>query len=401
MIDLDKIRQSVGMIGDSDKIVEILTLIGQIASTDISVLITGDSGSGKEMVAKAIHKNSKRKFESLIIVNCAAIPSGILESELFGHKKGSFTGALDNKIGYFESAHKGTIFLDEIGELPKETQSKLLRVIESGEFMRVGESKTNKVDVRIVAATNRKLLDEVNKNNFRKDLYFRLKTINVNVPSLSEHLSDLHLYIERFGLEFTNKNDIAFKGFSSEAISEMKKYSWPGNIRELKNVVESLIVMNHGLRITDKMVRKSLNMVPINNNDSLPVSLDGDSDQLERELILKQLLYLRQDVNELKQIITSGKSLTSNDKPANPALFLPTSNDENNNELNKVQFSSVEDASISGLKDEAVGEMTMDELEKEAIEKYLKKFKNNRKKTAKALNISERTLYRKIKEYDV
>jgi len=401
MIDLDKIRQSVGMIGDSDKIVEILTLIGQIASTDISVLITGDSGSGKEMVAKAIHKNSKRKFESLIIVNCAAIPSGILESELFGHKKGSFTGALDNKIGYFESAHKGTIFLDEIGELPKETQSKLLRVIESGEFMRVGESKTNKVDVRIVAATNRKLLDEVNKNNFRKDLYFRLKTININVPSLSEHLSDLHLYIERFGLEFTNKNDIAFKGFSSEAISEMKKYSWPGNIRELKNVVESLIVMNHGLRITDEMVRKSLNMVSINNNDSLPIPLDGDSDQLERELILKQLLYLRQDVNELKQIVTSGKSLTSNDKPANPALFLPTSNDENNNKLNKVQFSRVEDASISGLKEEAVGEMTMNELEKEAIEKYLKKFKNNRKKTAKALNISERTLYRKIKEYDV
>jgi DNA-binding NtrC family response regulator len=401
MIDLDKIRQSVGMIGDSDKIVEVLTLIGQIASTDISVLITGDSGSGKEMVAKAIHKNSKRKFESLIIVNCAAIPSGILESELFGHKKGSFTGALDNKIGYFESAHKGTIFLDEIGELPKETQSKLLRVIESGEFMRVGESKTNKVDVRIVAATNRKLLDEVNKNNFRKDLYFRLKTININVPSLSEHLSDLHLYIERFGLEFTNKNDIAFKGFSSEAISEMKKYSWPGNIRELKNVVESLIVMNHGLRITDEMVRKSLNMVSINNNDSLPIPLDGDSDQLERELILKQLLYLRQDVNELKQIVTSGKSLTSNDKPANPALFLPTSNDENNNKLNKVQFSSVEDASISGLKEEAVGEMTMNELEKEAIEKYLKKFKNNRKKTAKALNISERTLYRKIKEYDV
>ena len=166
MIDLEKIRQSVGMIGDSDQIVEVLTLIGQIASTDISVLVTGDSGSGKEMVAKAIHKNSKRKFESLVIVNCAAIPSGILESELFGHKKGSFTGAVDNKAGYFETAHKGTIFLDEIGELPKETQSKLLRVIESGEFMKVGESKTNKVDVRIVAATNRNLLKEVNKDNF-------------------------------------------------------------------------------------------------------------------------------------------------------------------------------------------------------------------------------------------
>ena len=401
MIDLEKIRQSVGMIGDSDQIVEVLTLIGQIASTDISVLITGDSGSGKEMVAKAIHKNSKRKFESLVIVNCAAIPSGILESELFGHKKGSFTGAVDNKAGYFETAHKGTIFLDEIGELPKETQSKLLRVIESGEFMRVGESKTNKVDVRIVAATNRNLLKEVNKDNFRKDLYFRLKTININVPSLSEHINDLHLYIERFGLEFTNKNDIAFKGFSSEAISEMKKYSWPGNIRELKNVVESLIVINHGKRISDEMVRKNLNIDLINNNENLPVSIDGESDKLERELILKQLLYLRQDVNELKQIITSGKSLTANDQPANPALFLPTSKDDNNETLNKVQFSNIEDASISGLKEEAVGEMTMEELEKEAIEKYLRKFKNNRKKTAKALSISERTLYRKIKEYNV
>ena len=153
MIDLEKIRKSVGMVGESDQIIEVLTLIGQISKTDISVLFTGKSGSGKEMVAKAIHKNSKRKFESLIVVNCAAIPSGILESELFGHKKGSFTGANDNKIGYFESAHKGTIFLDEIGELPKETQSKLLRVIESGEFMRVGESKTQKVDVRIIAAT--------------------------------------------------------------------------------------------------------------------------------------------------------------------------------------------------------------------------------------------------------
>ena len=166
MIDIDKIRKSVGMIGESNEIREVLTLIGQISKTDISVLITGDSGSGKEMVAKAMHKNSKRKFESLVVVNCAAIPSGILESELFGHRKGSFTGAIDNKVGYFESAHKGTIFLDEIGELPKETQSKLLRVIESGEFMRVGESKTNKVDVRIVAATNRKLLKDVQKKKF-------------------------------------------------------------------------------------------------------------------------------------------------------------------------------------------------------------------------------------------
>ena len=235
-MNIDKIRNSVGIIGESDSIKEMLMLISQVASTDISVLVTGESGSGKEMVARAIHKNSKRKFESLVVVNCAAIPSGIIESELFGHKKGSFTGATENKKGYFEESHKGTIFLDEIGELPKETQSKLLRVIESGEFMRVGESKTHKVDVRIIAATNRDLYKEVKNDNFRQDLYFRLKTINVVVPSLRNHISDLHLYIDRFGLDFTLKNDIIFKGFSSDAINLLKQYKWPGNIRELKNM---------------------------------------------------------------------------------------------------------------------------------------------------------------------
>ena len=196
MNSLDKIRRSVGLIGESDKIVEMLSLISQVASTDISILVSGESGSGKEMVAKAIHKNSKRKFESLVIVNCAAIPSGIIESELFGHKKGSFTGAIENKKGYFEEANKGSIFLDEIGELPKETQAKLLRVIENGEYIRVGESIAQKTDVRIIAATNRDLKKEVEKNNFRQDLYFRLKTINIVVPPLRKHLSDINLFIE-------------------------------------------------------------------------------------------------------------------------------------------------------------------------------------------------------------
>ena len=395
MIDLEKIRRSVGIIGESDEIIEMLTLVGQIANTDISVLVTGESGSGKEMVAKAIHKNSKRKFESLIIVNCAAIPSGIIESELFGHKKGSFTGANENKKGYFESAHKGTIFLDEIGELPKDTQAKLLRVIESGEFMRVGESKTQKVDARIIAATNRKLLNEVNNNNFRQDLYFRLKTININVPCLKNHLSDLHLYIERFGLEFTNKNDIAFKGFSSEAIAALKKYSWPGNIRELKNTVESMLVINKGERITDDMVYKQLNIDIIDENKKLPIHLDSDTDKLERELILKQLLYLRQDVNELKHILTNEDRERIDLDPANSALFLPTKKIKNSSEKN------INDASISGLKNDSIGEMTMEEYEREIIDKYLKKFKNNRRKTAQALRISERTLYRKLKEYEI
>jgi len=394
MTSIDKIRKSVGMIGDSDKIVEMLTLIGQIANTDISVLITGESGSGKEMVAKAIHKNSKRKFESLVVVNCAAIPSGILESELFGHKKGSFTGATDNKKGYFEEAHTGTIFLDEIGELPKETQSKLLRVIESGEFMRVGESKTKKVDVRIVAATNRNLYKEVKDSNFRQDLYFRLKTINIKVPPLREHLNDLHLYIERFGLEFTVKNDIPFRGFASDGINLLKQYNWPGNIRELKNTIESLLVINKGERITSEMISSHLNMNMSETSSNALIPVNIEADKVERELILKQLLYLRQDINEIKEYLSSN---SSNKKitQTNPALYLPSDNTPTiNNESD-----NIDDASIQAIKEDVIGEMTMTELEREVIEKYLKKFKGNRRKTAEALDISERTLYRKIKEY--
>ena len=404
MLDLQKIRRSVGIIGESDQILEMLTLIGQIANTDISVLITGKSGAGKEMVAKAIHKNSKRKFESLIIVNCAAIPSGIIESELFGHRKGSFTGANENKKGYFESAHKGSIFLDEIGELPLDIQSKLLRVIESGEFMRVGESKTMKVDARIIAATNRELLQDVNGNKFRQDLYFRLKTINIKVPPLKDHLNDLHLYVDRFGLEFTNKNDIPFKGFSAEAILSLKKHNWPGNIRELKNVIESILVINRGERITDVMVNKHLDLDISYKSKTLPVHLDEDSDKLERELILKQLLYLRQDVNDLKQILIKDENINYDTlKPPQSALFLPPSDSSNADDESIIskKYNNIKDATISGLKEDSIGEMTMDEYEKEIIEKSLNKFKNNRRKTAKALNISERTLYRKLKEYGI
>ena len=397
MIDLEKIRRSVGIIGESDEIVEMLTLIGQIANTDISVLVTGDSGSGKEMVAKAIHKNSKRKFESIITVNCAAIPSGIIESELFGHKKGSFTGAHENHKGYFEAANKGTIFLDEIGELPLETQAKLLRVIEQGEFMRVGETKTQKTDVRIIAATNRNLSEEVVDKKFRQDLYFRLKTVSINVAPLREHISDLFLYIERFGLLFTAKNDIPFKGFTKEAINLMKEYNWPGNVRELKNTIESLLAINKGERIQEDMVAKYLKLDFEQKafNGSLPVPVNKDSDTIERELILKQLLFLRQDVNELKQLFAAktGDGL-KNVQPTNNSLFvLP--------EKNKDSMEPLDDGLFKGIKDDVIGEITMNELEKEIIERTLKNFKGNRRKTAKILDISERTLYRKLKEYEI
>ena len=399
MNNVDKIRRSVGMIGESSKIIEMLSLISQVATTDISILVSGESGSGKEMVAKAIHKNSKRKFESLVIVNCAAIPSGIIESELFGHKKGSFTGAIENKKGYFEEANKGSVFLDEIGELPKETQAKLLRVIESGEFIRVGESKSEKTDVRIITATNRNLKDEVNKNNFRQDLYFRLKTINIVVPPLREHLSDLPLFIERFGLEFTDKNDISFKGFSSEAIALLKTYNWPGNIRELKNTVESLLVINKGKRIIPEMVKEQLNIIDFDNNSNSIIPINEESDKIERELILKQLLFLRQDINEIKKYLLMNSSSEGSMKVTNPSFFLPI--DENLDDCNtsRNNLDNISDAKLKAIRDEAVGEITMDEFEKEIIERCLEQFKGNRRKTANALDISERTLYRKIKEY--
>ena len=399
-MNIDKIKKSVGMIGESVVIEEMLGKVSQVAGTDISVLITGSSGSGKEMVAKAIHKNSKRKFQDLITVNCAAIPQGIIESELFGHKKGSFTGASENRKGYFESADKGTIFLDEIGELPLETQAKLLRVIEQGEFLRVGDTNLKKVDVRIVAATNRNLKEEVSKNNFRQDLYFRLKTVNIKVPDLKDHIDDLEELVNRFALEFTARNDIPYKGFSKEALSAMKSYSWPGNIRELKNIVESILVMNKGDRVTRNIIMNHINMDEYSSNQELPVKINMESDQAERELILRQLLYLRQDINELKQIFLSSKGLDDlyeNDVKSN-AYFLP----ENPN-IDKIkdQVKSIDDAKAFALQDDSVGEVSMQDIENEIIERTLLKMKGNRRRAAKALNISERTLYRKIKEYGI
>ncbi len=396
IVDVNKIKKSVGIIGESACIEEMCTLIGQVANTDISVLVTGESGSGKEMIAKALHKNSRRKFESLITVNCAAIPSGIIESELFGHKKGAFTGANENRKGYFEAANKGTIFLDEIGELPLETQAKLLRVIEQGEFIRVGETKTEKVDVRIIAATNRNLNEEVGNKKFRQDLFFRLKTISINAAPLRDHISDLFLYIERFGLEFTAKNDIPFKGFSLDAINIMKQYNWPGNIRELKNTIESLLAINRGERIQSKMVESYLKIDNFVINENLPVPLKNESDSLERELILKQLLFLRQDINEIKQLFVSNNE--NSVMPKNKSLFVLPDNKQLEDKQN---ISNIDDGMFKGIKDDVIGEITMDELEKEIIERTLKNCTGNRRKTAKVLDISERTLYRKLKEYDI
>ena len=228
---IEKIQKKSGIVGRSDAIAKVLEMVAQVSPVDISVLISGESGTGKELFARAIHQNSKRSHESIVTVNCGAIPEGIIESELFGHKKGAYTDAKGDRKGYFESANKGSIFLDEIGETPLETQVKLLRVIESGEFMPVGESKIKKTDVRIIAATNKDLSDLVDKGKFRQDLYYRLNTVSIKLPSLNERIEDIALLVERFALEFTRNNDMVYRGFVPEAIRYMKNYQWKGNVR--------------------------------------------------------------------------------------------------------------------------------------------------------------------------
>ncbi len=391
MIDLDRLQKTSGIIGNSDAIKQALEMMGQVAPVDISVLVTGESGTGKEMVAKGLHKFSKRAQQELVTVNCGAIPVGIIESELFGHKKGAYTGAGDDRKGYFETANKGTIFLDEIGETPLETQVKLLRVLESGEFMRVGDSQTRRTDVRILAATNKDLGELVQQGKFRQDLYFRLKTVTVNLPPLRQRIEDLSLLVERFALEFTRSNDIPYRGFMPEAIRRMKQYDWPGNVRELKNFVESILVMEKGERITVEMVEHKLGMSQsMGQNQNLPMLIQQSPEQAERELILRQLLLLRQDVETIKAMMGQGGATVQ------PVPFYQ---DSDVSELPKEM--QIDENSHHSIRNTAIGDMNLEELEKEAISRTLQHFNNNRRAAAKSLGMSERTLYRKIDQYDL
>ena len=389
MSDIDRMRRTSGIIGNSDRIEQVLEMITQVAPVDISVLITGESGTGKEIVAKAIHKASRRSNQPLVTVNCGAIPVGIIESELFGHRKGAFTGAGEDRKGYFEEADKGTVFLDEIGETPIETQVKLLRVIESGEFMRVGDAKTRRVDVRVIAATNKDLIRETEKGSFRKDLYYRLRTVTIDVPPLRQRLDDLDLLAERFSLEFSRSNDIVFRGFTSDALSVMKQYEWPGNVRELRNFVESIIILERGNRISSDMVMKHLSPVVKTVSTNLLVPVNKSIDQAERELILQQLLFLRQDMRDLKSMV--GEDTL--DRSGEVGYLNPEG------AVSNLPLVPLDPESMKSIRSSAIGEMSMSDFEREIITRTLKKFNMNRRRAAKALGISERTLYRKINEY--
>ena len=397
MFDLERLQKQSGILGTSLGIRQVLEMIMQISPVDISVLVTGESGTGKELVAKAIHKFSKRKNEEMVVVNCGAIPEGIIESELFGHKKGSFTGAGSDRKGYFEQADKGTIFLDEIGEAPLETQVKLLRVLESGEFMRVGEAKTRKTDVRVIAATNKSLSELVKNGDFREDLYFRLKTVMVQLPPLRERVEDINAFIERFALEFTRANDIRYRGFMPDAVRIMKQYAWPGNVRELKHFIEKVLVLEKGERITVDVIERELNNVipdQASNNPALPILVSKASDKAEIDLILRQLFMLKQDTELIQKLIVGGANVApttslSEIKPIDQNIKIPQKSME------------IVEHSYKFIRDDAIGDMLIKDLEEEAIKRTLKFFNNNRRKTAKSLGMSERTLYRKIEEFGI
>ena len=393
-MNIDLIKQKAGIVGESDAINQVLEMVAQVANVDISVLINGESGTGKELVSKALHLGSKRSSSELVIVNCGAIPEGIIESELFGHKKGAYTDASDSRKGYFETANKGTIFLDEIGDMPLETQVKVLRVLESGEFMRVGDSVTKKTDVRVIAATNKDLAKLVQEGKFRQDLYYRLKTVTINIPPLRKRANDIRLLVDRFALQFSRTNDIKYKGFTPESIKEMQDYHWPGNVRELRNFVESILILQKGERITADMVVNQLigdKIEPLENNTSLPVVVNRDPDQAERELILRQLLFLRQDIEDLKLMMKDSSFSELNSSISN---------------INQSFGSAIQDNEIFNdnenlIKGKMIGAFNTKDLEKEMILRTLEHFNNNRRAAAKSLDMSERTLYRKINDYGI
>jgi DNA-binding NtrC family response regulator len=371
-MDREQFQQEHGIIGKSLEIQEIVDVVQQVAPTDITVLITGESGVGKEVIARALHTASKRAKNQLVTVNCGAIPEGLIESELFGHEKGSFTSAIDNRKGYFEIADEGTIFLDEIGETPLSTQVKLLRVLESGEFMRVGSSTTRTSDVRVIAATNKELQYEVQQKRFRPDLYFRLRSVNIVIPPLRDRREDIPPLVEHFVKEFSGSNGIQFEGFTDDATELIMSYRWPGNIRELKNVVESMLVLKNGRRLTADDVRENLKEYqgPVVDRN-LPVIANKTVEQAERELIYRALVELKGSILELRDVVMQGVP-TPHDKDA------PTTIPSNGN-----------------------GAASLQEMERKMVLGALDRHKGNRRLAAKELEISERTLYRKIKEFGV
>ena len=412
-MDLQQVKQRFGIIGNSAKLNYALQTAMRVASTELTVYIQGESGSGKESFSKIIHHLSPRKHGPFIAINCGALPEGTINSELFGHDKGAFTGAVDNRKGYFESANGGTIFLDEVGELPLETQSRLLRVLENGEFIRVGSSKVQKTDVRIITATNRDLMTEVERDKFREDLYYRLATLPIAVPPLRERPGDVALLFQKFAFDASEKYRNEIMELTMDAEQLLMNYRWPGNIRQLKNIAEQVSVLEEGPHISADILRKYLPERAENNLPALYKAEGKESDVSERDIFYKVLIDLKKDVSELRKVVfgmlENSEPTEEFREPNKPSItrFIPQesnqadtsdfiSNSPNDTE-EMYQHVVIEDK-------DSVGEhevLSLEVKEEELIRKALLKNNGRRKKAAKELGISERTLYRKIKQYEI
>ncbi|UZJ40562.1 sigma-54 dependent transcriptional regulator [Prosthecochloris sp. SCSIO W1101] len=380
-------KKTIDFLGESAPVQQLKHLALQVAQTDVTVLITGETGSGKEVLSRFIHGHSRRSHKNFIPVNCGAIPTGILESELFGHEKGAFTGAIQSRKGYFESANQGTIFLDEIGEMPLETQVKLLRVIETGEFQRVGSSETIHTDARLIAATNKNLQQAVAAKSFREDLYFRLHSVELHLPPLRERGKDILILAEHFIRHLERKHTISFEGFTNDAVEMLLRYNWPGNVRELKNLLESLLILEKGKQITSETLDRHLVQ---RNRDKGLVHDPEKSEKNELNLIYNSLIRLHQEINEVKQLLQQKDS--SHEEPSKKPLLLPPPLPEQRENL-----ASSEDTLEPIYKE--TGILPLETVEKQAIAEALEAFGGNKRQTAKTLGINERTLYRKIRKY--
>ena len=382
-------KQRFGIIGNSPKLARAIDVALQVAPTDISILIVGESGTGKENIPKIIHQNSKRKHSPYIAVNCGAIPEGTIDSELFGHEKGSFTGAHDSRKGYFEAADGGTIFLDEVGELPMASQARLLRVLENGEIIKVGSSKAQQTDVRIIAATNVNLPEAVKNGTFREDLYYRLNTISIQLPALRKRGDDIYLLFRKFAADFAEQYNTPPIRLTDDAIEVLKNYSWPGNIRQLRNFVAQLSVIEKERMITANKLQEQL---PDTSTSGLVKFEDKNkADLSEREILYKVLFDMKRDLTELKKItfdLMQKEGNTEIMQTVNPSVF-------NENEESRIIINSTTEPQAIEVEES----LSLFEQEKRLIEKSLLKHKGRRKDAAAELGISERTLYRKLKEF--
>lgn len=418
-MDIQQIKQRFGIIGNTPLLNRSLEVAMQVAPTDISVLVTGESGTGKEIIPQVIHQLSARKHNNYIAVNCGAIPEGTIDSELFGHEKGAFTGASGSRKGYFEEADGGTIFLDEVAELPMQTQVRLLRVLETGEFIRVGSSKVIKTNVRVVAATNENMHRAIQKGKFREDLMYRLSTVPIALPPLKDRKEDVHLLFRKFALDFAEKYRMPAIRLTEDAITVLENYGWPGNIRQLKNIVEQISVIENERMISGERLAIYL---PDNTQIGLPAIAgarnETDDNFSDRELMYKFLFDMKRDLNELKKLVIElvnndgDVRLTGSQRDVLNRVYTDLSHDDSRKLLEAGSYSRPQEEYTEPAQPTIVDSdyqehyeveesLSLEDQEKELIVKALDKHNGKRKYAAAELGISERTLYRKIKEYNL